>query len=88
MTASATSALIDRLFTIDWKVKAVRNVSPLRREDDDQDNQQDRQVPDREEPRQRWRAGWIVLGHRAVIRASLLTLFRPHPRPAPSVAPG
>ena len=32
ITASATSALIERLFIIDWKVNAVRKVSPLRTE--------------------------------------------------------
>jgi hypothetical protein len=30
ITASAISALIERLLTIDWKVKAVRKVSPFR----------------------------------------------------------
>src|SRR6185312_848159 len=32
ITASATIALIDRLLIIDWKVNAVRKVSPLRAE--------------------------------------------------------
>jgi hypothetical protein len=42
---------MDRLFIIDWKVKAVRNVSPFSSEkDEDQQDQENRQVPDREMP--------------------------------------
>ena len=62
ITASATKALIDRLFTIDRKVKAVRNVSALRSaEHHDQHDQQDCQVPDGEEARRAARMSRCVV---------------------------